>query len=329
MKLSRWLGWLGLVALLLSAITPAQAQPADTATQNPVQAPNDHWYQLADAGRGLSFVEAVAAAEAKTYQGLKGHLATINSVDEQTFITNRITIQLAPDVCAWIGGNQKPGSDEPAGGWTWITGEEMRFKNWAAGEPNNAGMAEYQTQIRRDGTWNDVGDGGPTQFFVVEYEDPDNIPAGVVTDDGPLFFNGHWYDMVEAPQKMSWNEARAAAEAQPFRGLKGHLATITTQPEQDFIVNKITGKMPTGSDVAYIGAWQRPGSPEPAGGWTWVTGEPFRFTNWERGEPNDANHREYIAQIHQNGTWNDVGDDSPSRYYVVEFEPRTVIVPKP
>jgi hypothetical protein len=27
---------------------------------------------------------------------------------------------------------------------------------------------------------------------------------------------------------------------------------------------------------------------EPAGGWRWITGEPWNFTNWGSGEPNDA-----------------------------------------
>ena len=35
--------------------------------------------------------------------------------------------------------------------------------------------------------------------------------------------------------------------------------------------------------------YQPPGSPEPAGGWIWVSGEPVTYTNWIAGEPNNNN----------------------------------------
>ena len=47
-----------------------------------------------------------------------GYLATVTSSNEWEFITNNV-----PNLTeAWIGGTQPPGSVEPAGGWSWITG---------------------------------------------------------------------------------------------------------------------------------------------------------------------------------------------------------------
>jgi hypothetical protein len=72
-------------------------------------------------------------------------------------------------------------------------------------------------------------------------------------------------------------------------------------------------------DVAWLGGSQKPDSPEPAGGWTWVTGEPFGFTNWSPGQPDNAGEEESLLQMYRNGLWND-NSDSPTVYFIVEFE---------
>jgi hypothetical protein len=41
------------------------------------------------------------------------------------------------------------------------------------------------------------------------------------------------------------------------------------------------------------------------GVWVWVTGEPFTYTNWDFGEPNDAGGED-CAVYAEFGTWNDV-----------------------
>jgi hypothetical protein len=72
----------------------------------------------------------------------------------------------------------------------------------------------------------------------------------------------------------------------------------------------------------------RAGSPEPGGGWQWVTGEPWGFTNWNAGKPNDLGGNEdcltiytkYAAANEPPGTWNDVPGDY--RYvFVIEYSP--------
>ena len=44
-------------------------------------------------------------------------------------------------------------------------------------------------------------------------------------------------------------------------------------------------------DRYWLGGFQDLTSPnysEPSGGWTWVTGEPWSYTNWFPGEPNNT-----------------------------------------
>src|SRR5207249_2314405 len=78
----------------------------------------------------------------------------------------------------------------------------------------------------------------------------------------------------------------------------------------------------------WIGAFQRPGSQEPAGGWTWVTGEPFSYSNWSPGQPDNngggsvgESYAEFIGVGGPESKWNDlsvVGNLVPG--YIVEFD---------
>lgn len=119
--------------------------------------------------------------------------------------------------------------------------------------------------------------------------------------------NGHWYELIVLEDK-SWNDANT-----DLLGLKGsnwYLATITSQAEFDFIYSNI---LPTAKydgekiDEYWIGGYQPSGSSEPAGGWQWVTGEAFAYSNWFNGEPNNSGGNEgFIALDNRfNWQWND------------------------
>jgi len=130
---------------------------------------NGHFYKLVTTA--MDWLSAKTYAEARTYLGVSGHLATITSLEESLFITNTFGTSING---AWIGGYQPEGSVEPAGGWSWVTGEPFIFTNWGSGEPNNAGGSEHYIQFRSDADsegklWNDL----PYwygQYFLVEYD---------------------------------------------------------------------------------------------------------------------------------------------------------------
>jgi len=67
-----------------------------------------------------------------------------------------------------------------------------------------------------------------------------------------------------------------------FKGVHGHLATITSSAENAFISTQLGT-----TQFAWLGGEQPPGSLEPDGGWQWITGEPWVYTNWDIGEPNN------------------------------------------
>ncbi|EKE05350.1 MAG: hypothetical protein ACD_19C00349G0001, partial [uncultured bacterium] len=102
---------------------------------------------------------------------------------------------------------------------------------------------------------------------------------------------------------MSWTDAKIYCES-----LGGHLVTITSQVEQDFVTNLIvSGTKP----YYWAGGMQLPGSSEPFGGWTWVTGEPFSYTNWRSYQPDNCTNDDKIFVI-KNIDW--FGSTSPGKW---------------
>ena len=95
--------------------------------------------------------------------------------------------------------------------------------------------------------------------------------------------NGHYYDYVLRTASFTWTAARDEAAATSFMGVSGHLATITSDAESQFLGNQF--RHPT-FDV-WVGGVQAPGAATPASGWSWITAEPWDFTSWNAGEPND------------------------------------------
>ena len=100
--------------------------------------------------------------------------------------------------------------------------------------------------------------------------------------------NGHYYAVFGIYDKsgmLSWDEAKTVADS-----LDGYLVTITSSKEQRWIVDTL-GLEPS-HGTWWIGGYQdRQDSDfyEPSGGWKWVTGERWSYTNWLSGEPNNCN----------------------------------------
>lgn len=137
--------------------------------------------------------------------------------------------------------------------------------------------------------------------------------------------NGHFYDSISGSK--NWPQAKAAAESMSYLGVSGHLATTTSQEEFDFLhANFAPGSR-------WLGGYQDTGAldySEPGGGWRWVTGEPFAFTAWHVGEPNNESGDENILEWHSDGSgWNDLDVRDVRPAYFVEFavpEPSAVIL---
>jgi Lectin C-type domain len=89
---------------------------------------------------------------------------------------------------------------------------------------------------------------------------------------------GHVYEYVKTPG--AWTAANSAAPTRSFRGVAGHLVSITS-----FAENTTVNDLRNGGDMrGWIGLTDQ----AVEGTFQWVTGEPVTFTNWAPGEPNAA-----------------------------------------
>ncbi|TSA12432.1 MAG: PEP-CTERM sorting domain-containing protein [Deltaproteobacteria bacterium] len=105
----------------------------------------------------------------------------------------------------------------------------------------------------------------------------------------PVLFGSNYYEFIYVPDAFigsnnDWTMVSVTAANSVYNGMSGHLVTITSQAENDFLVSIVSG-----SYLGNAGAWLGGKSLE---GWLVgpETGQSFSFTNWGGGEPNDAGY---------------------------------------
>ena len=130
---------------------------------------NGHYYDWVSPGVAIDWDTARLQAQASTYQGLSGHLASVTDVPEHLFIVQNLGQP------GWLGlyqDHNDPNYSEPFGGFVWTTGEPVGFAPWGGGEPNNGGGNEDYVELTAAGSWNDADVTGANQVFgyYVEYE---------------------------------------------------------------------------------------------------------------------------------------------------------------
>lgn len=113
-----------------------------------------------------------------------GHLASITSEAENEFVYGLIAGDLrlwnmfedGQAFGPWIGLYQPPGAPEPDGGWAWVDGEAVTYKNFSPGQPNNFGgdadVVRFHNQVHEPSPyWDDASTTrSSARGYVMEFE---------------------------------------------------------------------------------------------------------------------------------------------------------------
>lgn len=105
-------------------------------------------------------------------------------------------------------------------------------------------------------------------------------------------FNGHEYAVYN--KGITWAQAKSACE-----DAGGHLVTIGSQEEQDFVWSLI-------KDNEKEGYWIGLSDTETEGTWKWVTDEPVKYTHWGSTQPDDQRSNggeDFVGISRLNKSW--------------------------
>src|SRR5688572_20067145 len=121
---------------------------------------------------------------------------------------------------------------------------------------------------------------------------------------------GHWYKYIAGTS--TWAQSKAGAEA-----LGGYVVTYSDLAEIQWTLSNLS--VPTTS--VWIGGSDN-GS---EGNWYWANGEPYTYSNWNTGEPNNSGTEDYMMMYTNPATTSNYGkwNDAPTSYtlpgYIVEW----------
>jgi len=103
------------------------------------------------------------------------------------------------------------------------------------------------------------------------------------------------------PSKLGWNDAEAFCQGESQLGFTGHLASVHSTEENNFIL-KSFGK---------VSGWIGATDVENEGQWQWSDTSPFDYESWAGGEPNSFGGEEHCVDFwHLTAYgWNDMPCD--------------------
>jgi hypothetical protein len=147
---------------------------------------------------------------------------------------------------------------------------------------------------------NDPGECGAVVYYDILFDDNCSVASLpgftlIGTLDNTSYFI--------SDESFTWLDAFAHSQLNV-----GHMATITSAAENDFVVNALIA-----NEFAFSNPWIGLTDEETEGVWKWVTGEPFVYSNWHAGEPNNLGGEDYVNYYNNGGVikWNDLPNSLP------------------
>ncbi|HOB59498.1 MAG TPA: PKD domain-containing protein [Methanoregulaceae archaeon] len=166
---------------------------------NTIPIPPPHTYEGVYVPGGITWEDANADAIAKG-----GHLAVITSKEENELVfttaasDDRLWINNNDGRIhgPWLGGYQTDGTQDPASGWMWVTGEAWNYANWETGEPNDqAGQSEnrllyFSLGNSKDLTWNDGEKSSKLNGYILERGDFNSLSINSNPQGASIWVDG-------------------------------------------------------------------------------------------------------------------------------------------
>lgn len=175
---------------------------------------------------------------------------------------------------------------------------ELQGSKWdEAFDIKNAGTIDYWELL--------------SEVFPYSEEDvmPRYDPYAENTTECMWEWDGHIYMIVNINEPSGYYYNRTES-IEYCEAMGGHLATITSQEEQDIIEENIE------KYAKYERYWI--GGTLENNQWVWLTGEAMEYSNWGSGEPNGSG--EYM-DIYPNGIWDDThGQNNKVKGYICEWD---------
>jgi len=158
----------------LATVEDAAAYDTDAPNGAIVSPSNGHAYLFVASPEpgGITWEEANARA-----QQLGGHLVTITTADENTFVTN-LALQHPSETFLknfdgpFIGALKTTSSADPAAGWAWVTGEPWSFTSWSPNQPDDYFAPEDRAMLIHKPLpgWDDLPHSETHRAYIVEFE---------------------------------------------------------------------------------------------------------------------------------------------------------------
>ncbi|SFQ52386.1 cadherin-like domain-containing protein [Hymenobacter arizonensis] len=203
-----------------------------------------HYYEFVSAP-GICWSAAQAAAAGRTFQGMRGYLATITSTAESDYLKRFSGIH-------WFGASD----DAVEGEWRWKTGPEAGqliwrggpngsgsgFSNWTPGQPDDysnpwrPGGEDYGALYSGSGQWNDLsncGEGSTVQGYIVEY--------GGLEPCTPVLFSVGTVTITVPAADFPWRSTNATESVAPAAATAPQLAAAPNPSNGQFRVQLTAG----------------------------------------------------------------------------------------
>ncbi|KAL7880087.1 hypothetical protein SRHO_G00023410 [Serrasalmus rhombeus] len=188
---------------------------------------------------------------------MEGHLASVHSSEEYTFIQD--LLNATNSNTTWLGGTDAA----QEGVWVWTDGSAFNYTNWSPGQPDYLGF-ENCIEMNFPVYWNNVDCTALLPSVCVKCQ------------NGWYQFGSHCFRIYTAAATWSYAEQNCV-------DMGGHLASVHSTEEYTFIQELVQNKTNSNSQT-----WLGGTDAAQEGVWTWTDGSAFNYNNWSYSQPDNG-----------------------------------------